>query len=37
MVFLLYIPSGVDPMQLEAEVRSSLKKHNVSKITVDVV
>ena len=36
MVFLLYIPSGVDPMQLEAEVRSSLKKHNVSKITVDV-
>src|SRR5438876_3195701 len=37
MVFLLYIPAGVDPMQLEAEVRSSLKKHNVSKITVDVV
>jgi hypothetical protein len=37
MVFLLYIPSGVDPMQLEAEVRASLKKHNVSKINVDVV
>ena len=37
MVFLLYIPSGVDPVQLEAEVRSSLKKHNVSKINVDVV
>ena len=37
MVFLLYIPSGVDPRQLEAEVRSSLKKHHVSKITVDVV
>jgi hypothetical protein len=37
MVFLLYIPSGVDPRQLEAEVRSNLKKHNVSKITVDVV
>jgi hypothetical protein len=37
MVFLLYIPSGVDPMQLEAEVRSSLKKHNVSKINVEVV
>ena len=37
MVFLLYIPSGIDPRQLEAEVRSSLKKHNVSKITVDVV
>jgi hypothetical protein len=37
MVFLLYIPSGVDPVQLEAEVRASLKKHNVSKINVDVV
>src|SRR5436309_10383284 len=37
MVFLLYIPSGVDPRQLEAEVRSSLKKHRVSKIVVDVV
>jgi len=37
MVFLLYIPSGVDPIQLEAEVRASLKKHNVSKINVDVV
>jgi len=37
MVFLLYIPSGVDPRQLEAEVRSSLKKHQVSKIDVDVV
>src|ERR1700758_4508077 len=37
MVFLLYIPSGVDPMQLEAEVRASLKKHQVSKIAVDVV
>ena len=37
MVFLLYIPSGVDPKQLEAEVRSSLKKHHVSKINVDVV
>ena len=37
MIFLLYIPSGVDPRQLEAEVRSSLKKHHVSKINVDVV
>jgi hypothetical protein len=37
MVFLLYIPSGVDPRQLETEVRASLKKHNVSKISVDVV
>jgi hypothetical protein len=37
MVFLLYIPSGVDPRELEAEVRTSLKKHHVSKIAVDVV
>ena len=37
MVFLLYIPSGVDPRQLEGEVRSRLKKHRVSKIAVDVV
>src|SRR5436190_18621347 len=37
MVFLLYIPTGIDPRQLEAEVRSSLKKHHVSKINVDVV
>src|SRR6266704_3917240 len=37
MVFLLYIPSGVDPGRLEAEVRSKLKKNHVAKITVDVV
>src|ERR1043166_8418856 len=37
MVFLLYIPSGVDPRQLEAEVRSKLRKNHVSKIAVDVV
>ena len=37
MVFLLYIPTGVDPRQLEAEVRSKLRKNRVSKITVDVV
>src|SRR6476646_8453031 len=37
MVFLLYIPSGVDPRHLEAEVRSRLKKNHVSKINVDVV
>src|SRR5207248_3007518 len=37
MVFLLYIPSGVDPRQLEAEVRSRLRKNRVSKIDVDVV
>ena len=37
MVFLLYIPSGVDPLQLEAEVRSRLKRNRVSKIAVEVV
>jgi len=37
MVFLLYIPSGVDPRILEAEVRSKLRKSDVSKIDVDVV
>src|SRR5438034_4247238 len=37
MVFLLYIPSGVDPRHLEAEVRSKLRKSDVSKIDVDVV
>jgi hypothetical protein len=37
MVFLLYIPAGVDPNVLREEVRSKLRKNNVSKITVDVV
>src|SRR6266550_334285 len=37
MVFLLYIPSGVDPRKLEAEVRSKLRKSDVSKIDVEVV
>jgi hypothetical protein len=37
MVFLLYLPTGVDPRQLEQEVRSKLRKNHVSKITVDVV
>ena len=37
MVFLLYIPAGVDPRNLEAEVRSKLRKSDVSKIDVDVV
>ena len=37
MVFLLYIPAGVDPRQLEAEVRAKLRKNHVSKIDVDVV
>jgi hypothetical protein len=37
MVFMLYIPAGVDPRQLEEEVRSALGKTQVSKISVDVV
>jgi hypothetical protein len=37
MVFLLYIPAGVDPKELEAEVRDKLRKNHVSKISVDVV
>jgi hypothetical protein len=37
MVFLLFLPFGVDPTRLEHEVRSKLKKNNVSKITVDLV
>jgi hypothetical protein len=37
MVFLLYIPAGIDPKELEEEVRSKLQKTRVSKITVDVV
>jgi hypothetical protein len=37
MVFLLYLPNGVDPTHLEHEVRSKLRKNQVSKITVDVI
>ena len=37
MVFLLFLPYGVDPTHLEHEVRSKLRKNNVSKIAVDVV
>ena len=37
MVFLLYIPTGVEPRELEAEVREKLRKNHVSKIDVDVV
>ncbi len=37
MVFLLYLPYGVDPTRLEHEVRSKLRKNNISKITVDLV
>jgi hypothetical protein len=37
MVFLLFLPYGVDPTRLEHEVRSKLRKNNISKITVDLV
>jgi hypothetical protein len=37
MVFLLYLPTGVDPRKLEDEVRTRLRKNDVSKIVVDVV
>src|SRR5947208_5442218 len=37
MVFLIYIPAGVDPRKLEVEVRSKLRKSDISKIDVDVV
>src|SRR5438093_3752669 len=37
MVFLLYLPNGVDPTLLEHEVRAKLRKNQVSKIAVDVV
>lgn len=37
MVFLLYLPNGVDPTRLEHEVTSKLRKNHVSKIAVDVV
>src|SRR5882724_9203656 len=37
MVFLLYLPNGVDPTRLEHEVRAKLRKNKVSKIAVDVV
>ena len=37
MVFLLYIPAGMDPRRLEEEVRSKLRRNHVSKISVDVV
>jgi hypothetical protein len=37
MVFVLYIPAGVDPRKLEGEIRSKIKKSDASKIDVDVV
>ena len=33
MVFLLYLPSGVDPKKLEAEMRTKLKKSEASRST----
>jgi hypothetical protein len=37
MVFILYIPAGIDPRKLEAEMRAKLKKSDTSKIDVEVV
>jgi hypothetical protein len=37
MVFILYIPAGIDPRKLEAEMRAKLKRSDTSKIDVDVV
>jgi hypothetical protein len=37
MVFLLYIPAGVDPRKLEGEMRAKLGKSTASKITIDVM
>jgi hypothetical protein len=37
MVFLLYIPAGVDPRKLEAEMRTKLRKSDASKIDIEVV
>jgi hypothetical protein len=36
MVFLMYIPTGVDPRHLESEMRAKLKKSDISKIDVEV-
>lgn len=36
MVFLLYVPAAIDPLKLEAEMRTKLKKSEASKITIDV-
>ena len=36
MVFLMYIPAGVDPRQLEAEMRGKFRKSDGAKIDVDV-
>src|SRR5436190_957101 len=37
MVFVMYIPTGVDPRRLESEIRGKLKKSDGAKVDVDVV
>src|SRR5689334_19096210 len=37
MVFVMYIPVGVDPRVLESEIRGKLKKSDGAKVDVDVV
>jgi len=37
MVFILYIPAGIDPKKLEAEMRTKVKKSDAPRIDIDVV
>ena len=37
MIFVMYIPTGVDPKLLESEIRGKLKKSDGAKVDVDVV
>jgi len=37
MVFVMYIPTGVDPRVLESEIRGKLKRSDGAKVDVDVV
>jgi hypothetical protein len=37
MVFLLFLPTGVDPRKLEDEVRTKLRRNHISKISIDIV
>src|SRR5438309_2042715 len=37
MVFLAYIPTGVDPRQVESEIRGTMKKPNGAKINVEMI
>src|SRR5437762_9985960 len=37
MIFVMYIPTGVDPRRLESEIRGKLKKSDGAKVDVDVV